>query len=208
MADFIDNTLVVVGTRDEVERFLQENTEPMADKLPEETLKVINEELTQRKKKVDPLRGSEELADRVKVDRVDRAEKNIERLYEETFFSFLNAVHPVSDEEWVKYIFGDGEDDPTFMYRWNVQHWGVKWDARPQGYEIEREGDDEELFMSIHFETPYVPPMKYFDQLGKIYDHLNLTVTWNEPRYGGDDNGQTIDYQDGEKILIDEWGEV
>jgi len=60
-------------------------------------------------------------------------------------------------------------------YSWCVEHWGVKWNAS----EIQIEEDREDR-VTIHFNTPWAPPIPIFKKLGSLFPRIQFTLYYYE----------------------------
>tara|TARA_R110000868_G_scaffold409807_2_gene696094 strand:- start:2206 stop:2904 length:699 start_codon:yes stop_codon:yes gene_type:complete len=63
----------------------------------------------------------------------------------------------------------------TDWYDWSIKNWGCKWDARD--IEIEESGDDNLLYLI--FNTPWSPPIGFYNKFAKEYK-LEMLATYTE----------------------------
>ena len=82
--------------------------------------------------------------------------------------------HPPSktDEQIAELVKKYGATD---WYDWSIKNWGCKWDARD--IEIEESGDDN--FLYLIFNTPWSPPIDFYNKFAKEYK-LEMDATYTE----------------------------
>jgi hypothetical protein len=87
--------------------------------------------------------------------------------------TFYNVISPTDIEEYV-----DG------WYEWNIENWGVKWDASEGESGIDRDGD-----LYLNFDTPWGIPDKVLDWLVDYCVDNSLVLNWwfeEEQGWGGE----------------------
>jgi hypothetical protein len=86
---------------------------------------------------------------------------------EEHKLSFNHFVpRPVSEEEnW---------------YNWNCENWGTKWDIDD---DISMDRNDEET-LTTDFATAWSPPLKFFENLAKLFDKIYIECHYVEESMG------------------------
>jgi hypothetical protein len=110
--------------------------------------------------------------------------------------------HNITREEYHSVNgYSDGKQTgktPGNWYNWNVNHWGVKWDAKFNA--VQREDE----LLSYHFESPWGPPSA--DMLLDMSEKFpNVVFTHNyeeEQGWGGE-----YEFQNGEVSEEREWDE-
>jgi len=87
--------------------------------------------------------------------------------------TFYNAISPTDTEEYV-----------GGWYEWNIENWGVKWDASESESGIDQDGD-----LYLNFDTPWSVPEKVLDWLVDYCVDNSLVLNWwfeEEQGWGGE----------------------
>lgn len=116
--------------------------------------------------------------------------------YSDVVFSFWNIITPTDLEHYFT---------KENWYNWNVDNWGVKWDAKLE----ERAVDQLEVTtyesgttaVSYHFETAWGAPNEIFVALAEKYPHLEFDIEWEEEQ----GFGAEVSIVDGEVSVVREW---
>ena len=122
-------------------------------------------------------------------------------------FSFWNVVAP-SEDVLLEYFDPDGptgQGGTTYSYRWNVDHWGTKWDAEMLDVEMDYDESTEERKVFYTFTTPGVAPIPIFEKLVAKWPELTFAIAWEQPEYGGGGHGAEYDGSDGVLEEINSW---
>jgi hypothetical protein len=130
------------------------------------------------------------------------APENLE--YGEREFSFWNVVAP--DESILHEYWGEQpetgslaealQNKTNFWYDWNIRNWGCKWDARVE--DEQRNGD---LDWSVMFETPWGPPLEFYQELAARFPHISMeSVCIEEQGWGS-----IYIAHNGELVVEQEW---
>ena len=77
----------------------------------------------------------------------------------------------VSDEERKRLIDRYGADN---WFDWRYKNWGVKWDASEDNWEDEQ----------VDFETPWGPPIKFFEKATREFPSLKFKLQFSEENMG------------------------
>ena len=85
--------------------------------------------------------------------------------------------------------------DSVGWYKWNIQHWGTKWDVS----EIQIAEDEREI--SYGFTTAWSPPTVAMATLSEQYPDLEIGLYFIEEQGWG---GEAL-YQAGVETIIEEW---
>jgi hypothetical protein len=114
-------------------------------------------------------------------------------------FSFTAMRNPFGEPYYLDkdaYFNGMTENNLESWYLWNVNHWGVKWDARL----VDIEGSDQCL--SYYFETPWgIPEPEMFLEMSKQFPTVKFYITYEEEQgWGGE-----YSFQNGEKTYEEEY---
>lgn len=67
-------------------------------------------------------------------------------------------------------------------YDWQTTEWGTKWDAKNVMIEGE-DGDENEEFLWLSFETPWAPPIKFYEKITKDYPQIVVHANYYEPGF-------------------------
>jgi len=105
----------------------------------------------------------------------------------ESHLSFWNAIAPTDLET---YWAGSN------WYDWNVEHWGVKWDA--SSVEVNEVTDS---YISYNFETPWSIPLNAMKAMSAKYPNLTFDL-YSEEEQGW---GAEIVFKAGEDDWVKEW---
>jgi hypothetical protein len=93
-------------------------------------------------------------------------------------------------------------------YKWNLANWGVKWDAS----EIELL-DETATDLSLRFETPWGPPIEFYEKLKKDFPDINIFSSYTEEgiSFAGVYNSSTgdvsIDIESTQNFCLDRYEE-
>ena len=125
------------------------------------------------------------------------APENLE--YGDREFSFWNVVQP--DESILHEYWGD-DVEPTIdkrknhWYDWNSRNWGCKWDAK-----VEDEVREDDLNWNVIFDTPWGPPLEFYEALVVRFPNINMEAVCIE------EQGWGVIYvtNNGELTVEEEW---
>jgi len=93
-------------------------------------------------------------------------------------------------------------------YKWNLANWGVKWDAS----EIELL-DETATDLSLRFETPWGPPIEFYEKLKNDFPDINIFSSYTEEgiSFAGVYNSSTgdvsIDIESTQNFCLDRYEE-
>ena len=106
-------------------------------------------------------------------------------------YSSPNNAEPEVKEQLIKKY---GFDN---WYDWNINNWGVKWNASDVNCELDEEGN----ILTYNWCSPWGPPQKWLLQFFEKYHDLNIKLQYEE--YGMDFGG-VIGLKDDE-VDVDEY---
>lgn len=113
--------------------------------------------------------------------------------YDERHRFTFNILHPLPkalEGETSPLRRLDGEDDAQYKermsenirlygaedwYKWRIDNWGTKWDARDTWVE---KLDDQNL--NVRFSTAWSPPIDWFEKIIPMYPQLNFDLIFDE----------------------------
>ena len=78
-------------------------------------------------------------------------EKALEAFQKGDFFKELVPRPVEEDENW---------------YRWNIDHWGTKWDVGGEDDVVDYDTDD--TILSVHFDSAWSPPIEGYEKLEEL----------------------------------------
>jgi hypothetical protein len=103
----------------------------------------------------------------------------------QSHLSFWNFVTPE-----------DAEAYKNNWYDWNLEHWGVKWDATDVYFDKWSENE-----LAYDFETPWGAPFEVYQAMVAQYPSLKFTIRFLEEQgWGGEALGEN-----GEFAVVNEW---
>jgi hypothetical protein len=120
----------------------------------------------------------------------------------------MNALYPVP-EDYRRFPFDDNAarcvgaiiDEPRKHggYKWQTDHWGCKWDV--DGELV----SNEEMFLQYEFQSPWSPPISFFEKVAKDFPSLTFELEYYEDGmgYAGRNTFNDDDYFE-EELDIDE----
>jgi hypothetical protein len=116
-----------------------------------------------------------------------------------TQFSFWNVVRPedsILPEYWGDNVEPTLDNRKNHWYDWNSRNWGCKWDAK-----VEDEDRSDDLNWSVMFETPWGPPLEFYEALAARFPHINMEAVCIE------EQGWGVIYiaHNGQLTVEDEW---
>jgi hypothetical protein len=156
MPNWVDNSITVHGTPEQMEKFTAWLNEPMV--LEYEWVNFPNEDGTPNNEK--------------RTKKIDG-------------FSFHKVV-PVPKEIYGEYWTTSGTakgvrygETNNNWYNWNVANWGTKWDAR-EGEIGEPFTVGEHTSLTITFQTAWSPPEPAFAALSTMYPELTFSMSYTD----------------------------
>lgn len=91
-------------------------------------------------------------------------------------------------------------------YEWSLANWGVKWDAS----EVELL-DERATGLSLRFQTPWGPPIEFYEKLKKDFPNLNIFSSYTEEGmsfagvYNSNTGDESIDIESTQNFCLDRY---
>jgi hypothetical protein len=99
----------------------------------------------------------------------------------------MNALYPVP-QDYRRFPFDDnsarklgeavGESREYGGYGWQTNNWGCKWDVDGELLE------SHETFLQYQFDSPWSPPITFFEKIAKDFPTLTFELEYYEPGMG------------------------
>lgn len=90
-------------------------------------------------------------------------------------FPFLDRLLPTPPEKLeVSDFSADG------WYEWRTRNWGCKWDIKSPFFDL----DEESLFISMSFDTPWSPPLLGVTAISQLYPSADFKIGYYEMGMG------------------------
>ena len=90
-------------------------------------------------------------------------------------FPFLERLLPTPAEKLeISDFSGDG------WYQWRLDNWGCKWDIASPFFNL----DDEDLIISMSFDTPWAPPVDAITAISQMYPSADFRLMYYEMGMG------------------------